>query len=191
MRQLSMELESRGDLDRALVVRLSAFHEAPSALDLDPLLRLARATERVAELPLDAMTTLVDLDAPDGARWFGEIAAAWQVLGNTYRAADGYERVLLLDPTDVAAYDALEEFYRATREWPVLIDLLQRRVATLGDRDDATRAELHREIGVLYERELGDDAGARDAFVTADRLAPDHRDVLDALARLAVRLGGL
>src|SRR6478609_5441004 len=38
LRELSETLEERGDIDRALVVRLSAFSEAASAGDLDPLL---------------------------------------------------------------------------------------------------------------------------------------------------------
>lgn len=189
MRQLAMELEGRGDFDRAMVVRLSAFGENPSILDLDPLLRLARATERTDELPLDAMTVLIVLEDPDAPRWFSEIAAAWQELGNVYRAADCYERVLLLDAANLAAYDALEVFYRSTSEWPVLIDLLQRRLGSTEDKHG--QAELYREIAELYERELGDDASARDALRSADLLEPDHRDVLDGLARLAVRLGGL
>src|SRR5262245_2739190 len=56
LRDLSDMLEGRGDLDRGLVVRLAAFAEAPIAADLDPLLRLARVTERWSELPLDNMT---------------------------------------------------------------------------------------------------------------------------------------
>src|SRR5258708_885272 len=67
LRDLADNLDSeRGDADRALVVRLAAFTEAPTAADLDPLLRLARVTRRWAELPLDTMAKLVDStdDAP-------------------------------------------------------------------------------------------------------------------------------
>src|SRR5262249_12933854 len=42
---------------------------------------------------------------------------------------------------------------------------------------------------VIYERELNDDSGALDAYQEADRLAPDHADVIEALARLTVRVG--
>ena len=41
---------------------------------------------------------------------------------------------------------------------------------------------------MIYERELGDDAAALDAYREADRLDPNHPDVLDGLARLAVRV---
>ncbi len=190
LRSLAADLESRGDAERALVVRLSAFAEQQDVADLDPLLRLGRVTERWGELPLDALTVLVEIDDPASAGRLREIAAAWRELGSAYRAADAYERVLLLAPDDEIAHDGLETFYRSTGEWPVLVDLLRRR-AELPTINQADRAELHREIAQIHERELGDDAGAREAYREADRLVPDHPEVLDALARIAVKLGGL
>src|SRR5205823_8122640 len=83
--------------------------------------------------------------------------------------------------------ETLELFYRSTHEWPVLIDLLGRRAVHV--RDDKERAELYREIAVIYERELDDDSGALDAYMEADRLDPDHPDVIEAIARLAVSVG--
>jgi len=186
LRELADNLEERRDADRALVVRLAAFAEAPAAVDLDPLLRLVRITQRWAELPLDEMAQLVELQDEASPRRLTEIAAVWQQLGRGYRAADCLERVLALQPADGQAHEALELFYRSTGEWPVLIDLLGRRAVHVGDRE---RAELFREMGQIYERELGDDAGALDAYREADRLEPDHVDVVDALARLELRIG--
>src|SRR5215212_8141514 len=60
LRELSDTLEQRKDAERALVVRLSAFAEAAAPEDLDPLLRLARLTERWTELPLESMVALID-----------------------------------------------------------------------------------------------------------------------------------
>src|SRR5438132_14294774 len=59
LRDLSDMLEGRADADRALVVRIAAFAEAPLAHDIDPLLRLAKVTDRWSELPLDNMSALV------------------------------------------------------------------------------------------------------------------------------------
>src|SRR3954468_19302952 len=56
LRDLADSLEERRDAERALVVRLAAFAEAPAVVDLDPLLRLAQITQRWSELPLDDMT---------------------------------------------------------------------------------------------------------------------------------------
>lgn len=186
LRELGDSLEERRDADRALVVRLAAFAEAPAAIDLDPLLRLARVTQRWSELPLDEMTGLIEINDDASPRRLSEIGAVWQQLGRGYRAADCLERVLALQPADGDAHEALELFYRSTGEWPVLIGLLGRRAVHVGDQE---RAELFREMGLIYERELGDDAGALDAYREADRLEPDHVDVVDALARLELRVG--
>ena len=187
LRELADNLEARRDAERALVVRLAAFAEVAAVLDLDPLLRLGRITQRWAELPLDEMTRLVDLTDEASPRRLTELAAAWRERGQAYRAADCLERVLAVAPADQGAHDALEVFYRSEREWASLVELLGRRVLYADGRD---RAELLRELAVVYERELGDDAGALDAYREADRLEPDHRDVLDALARLELRVGG-
>src|SRR5512140_107319 len=187
LRELAANLEERGDADRAFVVRLAAFGEAPAPVDLDPLLRLAQITQRFGDLPLDEMTRLVDINDDASPRRLTEIAAAWRELGRGYRAADCLERVLALAPADAHAHEALELFYRSTGEWPVLISLLGRRVVQV---DGKERAELFREMGLIYERELGDDSGALDAYREADRLEPDHLDVLDAMARLELRVGG-
>jgi tetratricopeptide (TPR) repeat protein len=186
LRELATNLEDRRDAERALVVRLAAFAEAGVPDDLDALLRLAAITQRWTDLPLDAMAQLIDPTDDASPRRLGEIAAAWQQLGLSYRAADCLERLLAIAPADAAAHEALELFYRTKGEWSPLIDLLSRRAVHAGDRE---RAELHRELGLIYERELGDDAGALDAYREADRLEPDHLDVVDALARLELRAG--
>ncbi|HET9624345.1 MAG TPA: hypothetical protein VFP84_23395, partial [Kofleriaceae bacterium] len=181
LRELADSLEARRDAERAIVVRLAAFAEAPAAVDLDPLLRLAQLTQRFGELPLDDMVRLVALDDDASPRRLREIAAAWRELGAGYRAADCLERALALAPADEAAHEALELFYRSQGEWPALVDLLARRTVHVGD---AERAELLCELGQLYDRELGDAAAALDAYREADRLAPDRIDVVDAIARL-------
>ncbi|MCW5804672.1 MAG: tetratricopeptide repeat protein, partial [Deltaproteobacteria bacterium] len=187
LRDLAETLEQRNDAERAIVVRLAAFAEVPIAGDLDPLLRLARITERWGELPLDAMSALVDLQDDETPRRLTEMATAWEKVGRRYNAADCLERVLLLEPAHAHANEALELFYRASGEWPVLIDLLGRR--TVHVASDRERAELFREIGVIYERELADDSGALDAYQEADRLEPGRAEVVEALARLAIKVG--
>lgn len=188
LRELADTLEhDRGDAERAIVLRLAAFAEAPLASDLDPLLRLAGATDRWNELPLDQMLALLDSSEDAGPRRLRELATIVQRRGDAYRAADCYERVLVLDPSDLHAHESLELFYRSTGEWGQLIDLLDRRAVHV---EDPERAELFREMGVIYERELGDDVGALEAYRRADELEVDHVDVLEALARLYSRIGG-
>lgn len=186
LRELSESLEERGDAERALAVRLAAFGEAGTADDLDPLLRLARITDRWTELPLEAMTPLVKIN-DDASRRLTDIAYGWQQLGRGYDAADCLERVLAIDPLHQPAHEALETFYRSTAEWPSLIELLNRRAVNI--EDDAERAELYREMGVIYDQYLADDAGALDAYREADKLDPDRPEVLEAIARLGAKVG--
>lgn len=187
LRELSATLEERDDADRALVVRLSAFSEAAEAGDVEVLLRLARITERYDELPLDTMNALIDIQEDGAADRLLAMATAWQKVGRPYYAADCLERVLLVKPDDEKAHETLELFYRSTSEWPVLVDLLHRRAVHV--HSDKQRAELFREIGVIYERELADLGGALDAYREADKLAPGHPETLAAMARLSVGEG--
>jgi tetratricopeptide (TPR) repeat protein len=189
LRELSGTLESRGDADRALVTRLAAFGEVPSPDDIEPLLRLARITDRWDELPLDPLTALVDAQQDGAAHKLTELATGWQKVDRPYQAADCLERVLVIEPKNDAAFEALEVFYRSTQEWPVLIDLIGRRAVQVdGDKE---RAELFREMAVIYERELHDDAGALDAYQEADRLERNHPEAVAGVARLAVRVSGI
>ncbi|HVK76603.1 MAG TPA: tetratricopeptide repeat protein [Kofleriaceae bacterium] len=188
LRELADDFEHElGDHDRALEARLDAFAEVPATIDLDPLLRLAAATDRWRDLPLDAMTACAVTGDDDGlrARWLAGLADAWERRGDSYRAADCHEWVLSLAPTDDRAHAALERFYRDTAEWPALVALLQRRVERVEGR---ARAALWRELGALHDRELDDPAAALDAYHHADRLERDRPEVLDAIARLCVRL---
>ncbi len=189
LRELSSTLEDRGDADRALVTRLAAFGEVPSTDDIEPLARLAKITDRWDELPLEKLTAMVDLQAASAAKQLEALATGWREVGRAYQAADCLERVLLVEPKHGPAFEALEVFYRSTQEWPVLIDLLGRRAVQVdSDRD---RAELFREMAVIYERELDDDAAALDAYEEADRLEKNHPDTVAGLARLSVRVSGI
>ena len=187
LRELADDFEHElRDHDRALAARLDAFAEVPATIDLDPLLRLAAATDRWRDLPLDAMGGCAATGDDDGvrARWLAGLADAWERRGDGYRAADCHEWMLSLAPGDDRAHAALERFYRDAAEWPALVALLQRRVERVEGR---ARAALWRELGALHDRELDDPAAALDAYRQADRLEPGRPEVLDAIARLCVR----
>jgi len=189
LRELSGTLEQRGDADRALVTRLAAFGEVASADDVEPLLRLAKITERWDDLPLEKLTALVDAQQDGAAKRLSDLATAWQKVNRPYQAADCLERVLVIEPKNDHAFEVLEVFYRSTEEWPVLIDLIGRRAVQVDS--DRERAELFREMAVIYERELHDDAGALDAYQEADRLDRNNPEAVAGLARLAVRVSGI
>ncbi len=187
LRELAETLEGRNDAERALVVRLSAFTEAPNQEDIAAILRLGRITERWAELPLEPMSALVGIDHDDAVSNLHGLATAFQHVKRPYYAADCLERVLLIDPADRKAFEALEVFYRSTGEWPVLVDLLGRRAANISG--DTERADIFREMGIIYDRELNDHGAALEAYRESDQLAPGKPDVLEGIARLSVAMG--
>jgi hypothetical protein len=57
---LAWRLEQEHDRDRALLVRVVAFSTSPHLGDLEILLRLAEATNGWAELPFDAMKSMLE-----------------------------------------------------------------------------------------------------------------------------------
>ena len=189
LRELADTLEHRGDTDRALVVRLAAFSEVATLADLDPLWRLAHATGRWSELPLEQMAAMIDPTDDASARRLSEIAMAWQQLGRAYHAADCLERVLAIEPADRHAHDTLVKLYRVSAEHSALVDLLERRVVHADD--DRERAVVLRDLGAVYDKDLGDDEAALNAYREAHKLEPEHAEVLDAIARLAIKRGGL
>lgn len=189
LRDLGDTLEQRGDTDRALVVRLAAFSEAPVAEDLDPLGRLAAATGRYSELPLEQMAAMIDPTDDAAARRLTEIALAWKEVGRAYHAADCLERVLAIAPEDAAAHGSLVELYRASGEHGALVDLLARRAVHAADDDE--RARVLRDMAEVYDKDLGDDVAALDAYREVDKLDPGRPEVLDAIARISLKRGGL
>jgi tetratricopeptide (TPR) repeat protein len=187
LRDLAETFESRNDAERGFVTRMSAFSEAARQDDIAPMLRLARITERWAELPLEQMSALVDINHDDAVSNLTGLATAFQAVKRPYYAADCLERVLLIDPAHDKSFETLEVFYRSTAEWPVLVDLLGRRAVHVNS--DKERAELYREMGIIYDRELSDPGAALDAYRESDRLVPGKPDVLEGIARLSVELG--
>ena len=118
------------------------------------------------------MTALVDIHDDASVRRLPRWPTAWQHVGRGYYAADCLERVLLVDRATRTRTRRSSCSTASTGEWPVLVDLLGRRAVHV--ENDKDRAELYREIALVYERELGDASGALDAYREADRLEPDR-----------------
>jgi tetratricopeptide (TPR) repeat protein len=109
--------------------------------------------ERVALL-----TELADLDANS--------------LQDFPSAAERYQRVLELDPTNRRALEALEALYRALAQWDRLVVVLQRRVEL-----EPTAAEcvaVYGMIAEVYRGPLADNAAAAQAYrVAIERCGDD------------------
>lgn len=70
------------------------------------------------------------------------------------QAIELWRAVIAQDPTTPGAIDALEKLTERERNWPVLAEALEKRVALL-DNDDA-RVKALQKLGILYAEQLGD-----------------------------------
>jgi tetratricopeptide (TPR) repeat protein len=102
-------------------------------------------------------------------------------------AAQKLERVLEVDPSVVAAYEALERCYRRLKQWPELISTCERHISEVADV--SVKAELHEQIARVYADELGDLDRAIDSYQNIVDLDDTRLPALEALARLHERQG--
>ncbi len=103
------------------------------------------------------------------------------------RAAQVYQRVLALDPANLAAAEALEGFYRKSKQWSQLGDLLLEKA-----RHAPSAAEGHEllaQVARLYEDDAGDPESAFLVWQTVARQDPAQLGPRDELDRLATSLG--
>jgi tetratricopeptide (TPR) repeat protein len=136
-----------------------------------------RVLERLAEL------------APDGER-----AATWRRLaaevedreGGLERAARYYENVLAIEPAAIDAFRSLERLQRARGDWDAVVRVLERQIAAT--TTPAPRVDLWASLGRLHEQELADPHRAIEAWSNALEISPEHREALQALARLYRRV---
>ncbi|MCX7808463.1 MAG: tetratricopeptide repeat protein, partial [Deltaproteobacteria bacterium] len=167
------------------VVELEPFH--PQALE--GLARLYERTKRWADL-IDVLERQHEVASSDRerVRLLMRVAALWEEEFRKFdRAAERLERVLEIDPTEEAAYQALERVYRSMQDWVRLIETLERHVAATPDR--AQKQELLMAIGEVYASELRDLERAIDAYLNVTAIDPDNTKALDALARLYEQRG--
>lgn len=93
-----------------------------------------------------------------------------------------YEKLHAVDPTDTEALDALEAHYDRTRDFEKLITLLSTRVALA--TDPQLLVTLNMRIALLCEEGLRDFERAITAYRQVIEHQPNHREALDAMARL-------
>ncbi|MGE5183911.1 MAG: tetratricopeptide repeat protein, partial [Acidobacteriota bacterium] len=161
-------LEVDADAADAFEALIATYRGAERWTDLRALL------ERRAEVTLDPTTRLSSL--------LSLAVLEEDILGDTPRAAAAYGRVLELDATSTAAYDALDRIYTEGKQWKELEQLLARRA------DQSNELALLQDLGFrrakLFARELGEPARAVDlaeSVLGRDRAHADVRELLEEL----------
>lgn len=102
-------------------------------------------------------------------------------LGQTAAAADRYQRALALDPSNAAAFDALDRIHRAGGQWDALIAAYDTALAAA--RDPRRLRALRLALGQLLLDRSGDPARAATLLRATLDGPPDDLAVLTTLAR--------
>ncbi len=123
----------------------------------------------------------LDPDLPDAHLFLGRVADS---AGDAEGARRHLERTLAIDPSRIEAVDLLVRVHTRAGDVVATERLYRRVIAGLGERSLTLRRRLWKELGDLYEGELGDRGRARLAYEMAAKLAP--RDT--ALARKVIEL---
>jgi tetratricopeptide (TPR) repeat protein len=103
------------------------------------------------------------------------------------KAAEIFERVLRIEPSNPTAMKALERCYHALRDWPNLARVLRARAENTYDKK--AQVELLEMAAEVYESKLGDAAAAIEVHRDLLHADPNHRRALADLARLYERVG--
>jgi tetratricopeptide (TPR) repeat protein len=168
--------QALGHLERAL-------EEAPQhAAALDGAARASLALGRSAEAASLWERLAAQLQgAPRAAAWIQQARLLAGPLGRAEQAAELYRRVLTEDPRNAEAVEALARIAKASGQWRLLADLLERRFEL--ERAGPPRAELARQAGHLYLEHLDDRETARSWLIRAAELdstdLETYRDLAD------------
>ena len=139
----------------------------PEALDaLERLYSQAGAHERLVEVLTEKATRAGD--PIEKKELYYRICEIWdEVLADRGQAIQAYRTLLDLDSEDTIAIDALERLYRATGDWPNLVDIYRQKVALTGDAEE--------QIACLFEIATLED----EALHSPDAAVEACRQVLD------------
>lgn len=117
-----------------------------------------------------------------------QAASIWaDKIGDGGSAADVYERVLQIDPSNQTASTELEQLYRQRKSWVQLIELLLARSEFVSGPSD--RIALLCQIAEVYEQQLNDRDSAFVTLQAAFREDYSNDHVAKELERLATAAG--
>lgn len=175
-----------GDAEAAVATLTRALTARPKdAAILREVARLHRSSGRHAQ-EIEALDVLVARteDKDERARLAFRIGHLYeQMLGDGDRARAWYEETLSTDPRHRAASLALSRLHELHARWNDLVAVLSAR-AKDGVSSLKERADIHHRVGLIVERELGDEEGAIAHHSEALAIEPDHHDAFAAIARL-------
>jgi tetratricopeptide (TPR) repeat protein len=120
------------------------------------------------------------VDGPEKLALMSEMAQlAAERLNRGDEAAKLYREILSADPGNMQVLDALERHAERAKDWPILADALERRVAAVAD--PTARLAVLQKLGTVYAEHLGDHQGAVRAWRRVLEIQPGHQRALRVL----------
>lgn len=174
----------------------AAFDTMARALAVDPsepttqdaMDRLARTSNRMGDLArvLEQLASEQE-DAELGSQLYTSAARVYEGdLGDTDRAVELYRKVLVIDPTNLAAAEALQALFQATERFGDMSVILQRKAEILEDIDQQ-KAALY-QAATLEEEVLNRPERAIAVYEKVLELDPEDIRSVDALISLFLSL---
>ena len=149
---------------------------------LERRLKFVKESERADVLQRLAEWTHKDSGAVAAMTWWKELLWERPEHGAARRAVS---ELLELEETADTAAGLLEPLFQREEDWAGLVRVLASRARR--ERDPAKNVALWMRLASLRETELNDASGAFEAFAKALHSAPERRDVLRGLERMAER----
>lgn len=177
------------DLDGAMQTYARLFREDPTDEEVwETLRRLARVLEKWVELAdifADALSEIT-VDEPETAKLAFLTGELYDERGgDPARAEPFYRRALVFEPTDRAAYQALESVYRRGEEWGQLASLYRNRFDVA--ESDAERLGLLHTMAANFEERLEDPDSAVGIYREALEIEPTDAVTHVALDRILTK----
>jgi tetratricopeptide (TPR) repeat protein len=157
----------------------------PGLLDLRVELERTRGDDGALLEALEQWIAVAE-DAAEPARRI-EAAKLWSTRDESERAVAHLERAMDQAPEDLQVLDAVAGVLSGMNRPSDLADVLERRVALLGD-DPETAGPILLELGGLLEDRLFDLEGAHDAYQRALSIHPENPLARGAVMRLGAKL---
>ncbi len=128
-------------------------------------------------------------DEPDDqSRLFAQMAQiAEEMLDRAPDAVDLWNRVLQIDPNDMAALQNLRRLYLTEERWQDLVTVLEREVELTPIPED--QLTLYESLGTIFSEKLQNDGQALEAWQNVLRIHPVYLPALEALRDLHARAG--
>ncbi|MCG8553870.1 MAG: tetratricopeptide repeat protein [Proteobacteria bacterium] len=102
-------------------------------------------------------------DPEDKKALYAEVGAVYErELGDVPQAIDTYQRILEVDPDDVAALARLDALYHTTESWRDLLSVLEREAALTSDPHES--ASFRFRVGELWDTKLQDSERAIECY---------------------------